>query len=1004
MNARIVGRLVAVLLVLAVAIIILVSWASSRGPVRSSATESIGATPEFEQDWAESGLEGAAPEQMVRAGEKWAWRRVAEDGHVEYLIEAERLDPLDGGRFSLTSPVAWFYPRDASPIRVTAASGEFIWPRGGEPESGDLRGGVRIERFETQGDNSPDLTIRTPALLFERTLGQIEAPQRVEIDAAGLAFRGEGLTIRVSEYRDPESDVRRHRLNLVRVEQGEEIRFDPTRQRRTSARSDNSSTDTVSEGISTTPHPNADQLDFYRAVFSSDVTLSRDSQRLSSERAEIFALTIDGDLPSDAVRPIHFREVMHKASPATSSSDSTNYPQSTLEDIQSSQEVILTWSGFFELRPIETRPEELAQDTLAVRFFSPETSTVTLEDQTSGLRATGAALRYAMSSARFDLSGVAGEVGVNILLPDRAELIAGRISLDLYNSPHASLAVTSPGLLRVLSENAGPQNRTQLEWAGRADVAFDLIKPQDADATIILRDIALDREIRAISPNGSIRSNTLNAIFTDTPLSSSLQRLHATGDVELTTAQSASLAAQEIQAFFDPGPEPNRPVLSHAIADGDVRATDNQQWIEADRLQARFSKPIFPDTNPEPIWVEAAHNVRASDGQGLLIDATLLRADLLMSSAEITGSPSHIEQSTQEGRYTLSANSMTMTDTIDRVNKGELSPSSLERSLTIFGPGEATYHASEDGNSAEHARITWRDAMEYDAISGWILIDGDIHAEHHPNAFEEQISTAHSAKITLVPYGRETLYTDPDTGSPLTILSVRLDATDIDPAEILIRRFPRAAPSSDQRMYEGLLALRSARINADTTTQVLSTPGAGLLLIEDRRTVSSASQQPTAPAAGDIRGTSLFEWKGEMAFDRRAGEAQMLRSVKVRHLPPDASKPTVLLSERVRADFTPLQIDTHDKRPSLERILADQAVYLWHLDLQLIADAIEYRATQEEIIVDAVDGNRVTINNTSTGQRLTADRLIVDRHSGQWRAIGGSGSGAITGNTIREVQ
>ncbi|TVQ75501.1 MAG: hypothetical protein EA380_10725, partial [Phycisphaeraceae bacterium] len=600
MSARMLGRLFAVLLFVCVGIIVLISWAASRAPTPTGPSVDLGPAPNFEQDWAESGLSGGSPEQIVRAGERWVWRRVGEDGRLEYLIEADRLDPLDRGRFALTSPVAWIYPREGGRIRIRAANGQFVWPRGGEPESGDLTGGVTIDQFDPDAER-PHLTMRSDSLTFERTLGQLETPDEVSIEGPGLSFLGRGLTVRVSEYTEPETSVRRHRLNLVRVDEGREIRIDPTQHGTRSERSNgNGSSDRSSGATFVERMAGGAAIDYYRALFVGDVALARAGQRLTAERADIYAAAVDGSIPSDAIRPIRFLERAGERAgterSSTSPADDANGQGASGGD---QDEVVLTWSGPFELRPVQSKPDELGSDALAVRFSSPGTSIVTLEDAAAGLRARGAALRYAMSSARFDLSGVAGEVGVNITLDDRAELVAGRVLLDLEHSPHGRVSVMSPGVLRELGvSREGSEQPSDVQWAGRADVVFDLVRGSEDGTGVLLREISVADGVRARAPGMGVRGEFVRAEFSETEGGSALSRIQASGAVDATVSERGRLRAEEVEGFFDVGASPDRPVIRSATARGGVRAEDDRRWIEADRIRTRFAPPETPQSDP----------------------------------------------------------------------------------------------------------------------------------------------------------------------------------------------------------------------------------------------------------------------------------------------------------------------------------------------------------------------------------------------------------------------
>jgi hypothetical protein len=960
MNPTTAGRIVALVLFSAVAALLIFAVLSSRQTPQQSATSADAERPPDE--WASFDANSAS--DIIAAGEQWIYRRASADGTVSYEITADRLDPEAGGRFSLEQPSAWIFMGQAR-VRVEAKSGRLLMPSGAEPQAGRLDGGVVIDIFddaewrafeqdETLLEPMSLATIRTSTIDFEATLGQVEAPGTVTIENDAISFEGTGLLARIAELQTGPSS--RHRLNFFRVSRGREARVSPSRLDALLARLRDRPQSTT-PGQDDTGEPSQAQegeLELYRLAMSGDVRLSQGGRSVRSSEATIHARTFGGRLRDGAIRPLDIPVQGETEQPAAAGASTAKQP-APVDD-----EIVLEWSGPLELRLLPDAPVVLRDDDLHVRFTSPESSVVELSDEASGATARGAALEYGFTSRNLVLAGIGG-VGVRVLVPEVVEFVGGRLEADLDELPVGVGAAPSPGRVTSLGDDPA-----EISWEGRADFAFSLARFAGESGVVFLPStVAFSGGVSAQQDESDLRGQHLRASFR--PVEGGrvgLAEIAVSGSVFAASPTRSGLArieADDVRVLFDPASSAEGPMPVAATASGSVRGEHAGRVLTAGNVDTTMKDDGAGNVVVTRVVAEIGVTLSTPDGLKAIADS--MTASVEEETADLLGAPAQIEQMDGAVAYAIEGPSIRI--------------EGADRRMTVFGAGAASYRDVAGGD--EQGRLEWNTGMTYDDVEGLADAFGGIVATRSVGVRERQVAEAERALIEVTAY-------DPEREPQRSLIRITLEATDEDtPAKVESRRYA----AGRQPELETLVALRGPRIIANHDTQLLETPGSGLLLVEDRRT---RSPNPTNRRDDATRGTSVFEWAGRMLLDRNEGTARMERDVRVRHLHPDSEQYTELVCELVEATLDPTRIETADSArtaPEIQSILAKQAVYLRHMQTELVCDEMLYEASSDELIVTAIQPNRITVLDREKGRHFTAEQLFLDLTTGSWRATKG---------------
>ena len=265
---------------------------------------------------------------------------------VQAELAFATLDPLGGGYYKLGKPRAFIYMRDGRVLHIQADAGRFKMPsRSGQPESGDITGGVLVRMFPPQPKgrpvdpekDAPSLMIVSKSASFDATLLELSTDDTITASWGGGLFVGQGLLVRLNEVRE--------RLEVVKTS-GEFLRLNPKWSNSPKAGESPSATNVASgpeaagsQGASpaaattttsATPTvqvasspafigpPTPPREALYRCLITDNVTMTQRGRVLNADTLELFARTLDNRLPDGAIAPVSFLSQTSTKAPSTS--------------------------------------------------------------------------------------------------------------------------------------------------------------------------------------------------------------------------------------------------------------------------------------------------------------------------------------------------------------------------------------------------------------------------------------------------------------------------------------------------------------------------------------------------------------------------------------------------------------------------------------------------------------------------------------------------------------
>lgn len=877
-------------------------------------------------------------------------------GELRQTLAYTRFEPLESGRFAVTDPRATILLDDGGAVEVVAKSARFV-RRGtsNEPQSGEFRGDVQIRLLDSRavraGSIAQGLLITTDSLRFDATLGELRTNDEVRADSDEVSFRGTGLTVVFNE--------RDRSLQYLRIDRGESLEW--------TGRGDGQD-----EGASEDRRPARERPvardareTRYRAQVTGPISIESGGRRMDAERLEIWLSMLDGRLAPDAIADIAFAG-------SGDDRDATGEPgRTTASDAlreAGGNAVTMRWSGPLEIQPIEAGAPELARDRVFARFSSPTRGLVRVTDLASGFEASGVSFDYGATTGRFTIAGV-GPRGVTVRAPSRGEAIGGRFEADLL-AGRASFP--GPGTLRAMGDSLDPGAvgadgqplPRDASWRGEA--VFTLARTAEGELLAALQDATLTEGVLARDPAGQASANSVRVEFATESGRSLPSRVLLRENAFVDAGDEGTINAETIDLSLRRDRTGDRAEVRSASAQGDVRARRRDASIQAALVEATFTPGERGRAQVESFRADGVAGLAVGEGESRVVaQAASVRAEPRNNRAELVGLP--------ESPATLTRGAATISGQAIRL-LGDTN------AIEAFGEGEASYDLAgaspgETPGSLDYERVTmrWSNAMSYDDSTGRAELSGN--ASLVATAGDSLRDTARGERIVAV------LAPDRGMGSgerrlvSATLRSAFHEGVSDARSEIESRRYapgPNGSPVLTQLVY-----LSGDEVRVDGVAETLLVPGAGRLLIEDRRESSGT---------GGSRGTTLFEWDGSLLAQRRAGDATLDRNVRVRHLPIDEAHTIELESERMSAIAR--EVDA-DGRMVIERVEASGAVYAKNRRKQMLADRLLFDPIRNILEAHPARNNVITLFDPAAGAPLIArDPVFWDIAADRVRASG----------------
>lgn len=1005
-SPKLLGRLAAG--VLALVFVGVVWWAIARGS--GPVTPAPGTTPDANE----------APDiTQLERGESIELTLVDKNDptRIAGVINADRVDPLPGGEKLLTNPRAWLFPKGGGAVRVRADTGRLLMPSGeGTPESGTLEGRVRVSVFdETPAPGTPPSDGATPGVTadfdepvrFESRYLRLTSPGAFRVRGQRVRFEGEDLTVMLNEVRQ--------RLELLTVARGGrmELRLsDPgigddagdtepatdtpgTEPVQTADGADAQSTDNTAADTT----PRAPKIDLYRTVMDSGVTGTLGTTRVDAGDLEMLTRLVDSRLPPGAIARVGFAPTTKPgttphATPDTTPGDDAQ-PSPAADPVTDAGEtpappvagdvrtpatddawdpgetLVLVWGGTMTVRPIDADadgvPDALAADDAALTLHAPQDGRVRFEDSVRGVTGDADALSYAATRAVLAMTSDAqpvnlavDEAGVGAFASVTADLGAGEITLG--------------GSGRGVSRTGAT-----LAWEDLARLTLD--RDRDGNLTDRLSRAWFEGRVVAEQEGGRIGSRTLDTVFA-------------------------------------PGSD-GRPALRVAtIEDGSVAGTPDAAGLPRSLAGRTIRADFAGDAgSPEPVRVEATGSVHG-EGDGATLDAehaiaTLARNDygeLIVRTAQAEGSVFYAgRDSTRAAGDAFVADGVRQTlrltgpDALVAQGDSTVRGSTIDldanaRRMSVPGAGRFE-QVLRDANGAETGRVLarWEESMRFDDALGKLTCLGGVSVISTPDALTRDVLSAHRVEVEMTPRPVR----DPVGGRGpkkrelvLARAFGRSEGDTPEPATVETRKYD---PSNPERVA-GLLYLEGDQIVGDNAHATLRVPGAGTLLVLDRRG-EDAEGEPDAPqraqaspVGGDALGGSVgpgltrFTWQGAMELRRDEGVATMDGSVLVRHKTLAGAKGDAQIAElacdTLTASFRELtgagESATGSGRLALDSADALGSVVFRASGKELLADGARYEAAAGVVHALASPGRLVTLTEPGTAAPMSARAIRWD--------------------------
>lgn len=931
-------------------------------------------------------------------------------GRLAAELKLPAIQPLEAKRYSVETPSGWLFPRDGRVVWIRADKADLFLPNRQQlPERGDFRGNVIVRLFEGPAGRKIDPDTETPLLeatsehmAFDGAIGELQIPERLVITGSGISYAGKNVR---ALFNDPEQ-----RLELLTAESSEYLRYDPKRARQAPSLWQTSEGSAPNAGAPTqaptavasdapgkiaaesptgaspsSAKPGRESL--YRVSAEKDVRATQGRRSITSDTLEVFARLIDNQAPVK-VRPGSVSRRGTSAGPFAVRRVSMSQPEGTpllpREQIpiggraSNDDPVEVLWTGRLEVRPLALANEFLSSNDLAVRFTSTE-SRVTLADAEANVSGAGDAVTY-LDTIREARISSRKPGGVLLRAKDSGRMIATDARMNLETG--LASFIGSGRFENLDSADVREAAERSIAWADSAQLVFGLDAkgdPKNLMSAAFFGSVAAQGG-EALANADAVRTD-FDPAFLDRPV---LRHVNLSGNAKATDAQGGGLKADSVDVrFAAPSGSEKEPAAQLLLARGAVEATSKGSTIRAGELDAQLGTDAEGKTSA--VFVTAREQVQIEGKDGLRAGCDELAAEVETQNATLAGEIVVI------GKGDSSVTG--------RLMKLEGATSRLE----VVGEGAFHHEGVSKQGVRQVASAKWSENMTYEDSTGLLEANGAAVAESMPDDRTRDTLTADRVRVQLTPAGgrRARLEDlgdngaqDPggqDQGVQRDVVSVvALGRNESEPAKVESRRYETALPEDgDGPMpkLERLLYLESREIQADNSAGTLSTPGAGRILVVDRREANAEKPQtPGAlpPEAGQTgKGQTLFSWRDSMSMSRPTQTMRMNGDVHLTNERPvdrlitqlDCEKLTATLLEEAR----PTGADAlSEGRGQLSRAIAEGNARLKSGTRELLGQIIDYDALAGTATAGSDNGTLVTLIDQQSASPVSAKSILWD--------------------------
>lgn len=893
---------------------------------------------------------------------------------VQYEITAERSEPLPDGRYRMTRPTASYFLRDGRTLVIEADHGQASIPdpeKASRPEGGVLEGNVRIRLFSPQAggrrpvptSDTPDLSVTTNLLRFDGLRGELELPERFDVEHTRFTFAGLGLTAVVNE--------KQQRIEMARVTSplspltvrtvprgpaSPEVAPAPA----TPAPSGRPAPADPAMAADRAPEPSPPAPLWYHATLGSTVRVVRGTARIDADVAHAWFVAEPNGSPADFGARLSPGAGLRLASlgPALALGAGTTQP--VPPSLGGDQPLTIEWAGPLELRSASTPPPGIGRNASMVRFEGAG-GRVLASDTDRKAAARADVLEYRADTREVTLSGTTDR-------PAQAELTgSGKATgVEMHANMGAATARVRGGPGSLVASGESPRGVT---WTNEADFTF---ATDDNGEITHVTSAHISGDAVARDGEALLRASAMHAEFAPGEENSPvISRLTCIGQVSGEDGKGGTVAGDSIAVEFAPAQKEPRPGRV-AIA-GSARAARGDDELRAKHIEADLG-PVGESWAATA--VRARERVVYSGKDGLGAESDTLDADPVAERVSLQGA--HATLHNAEGSLTASR--------IDLDGKA--------RTVTIPAPGSLTRELqATETQQAGQATASWTESLTFDDVTGVAIATGTAHAEMSRGSIEKDTLKAARVTLSITPAPPAPVEPAPaastGTQAPVSrqLLSVTATGAEGKPASVESRRY---APDVTPPTLERLLYLEGSEVRADLALGRLGVPGAGKAVSLDRRAAEQRQNQTSPLPVGDGRGSTLFRWAGSMMVERQSGTATLSGGVQMTHDTLTGER-TELESDSLTARFSEQPAPGTDAlRGELLTASAAGGVWMRAGGTELRADTLEYDARGRSAEAWGGPGRPVTAVDPSRATPLNAARIRWDIATGRLEVLDAS--------------
>ncbi|MEE2681740.1 MAG: hypothetical protein VX641_05135, partial [Planctomycetota bacterium] len=671
----------------------------------------------------------------------------------------------------------------------------------------------------------------------------------------------------------------------------------------------------------------------------------------------------------------------------------------TLQD-PGSELIEISYDGRLVMRPAtpDVHPRTVDDLTFSLEGIA---SPVQIIDAQSESVATCAELSYRTDTERIELEGDDSRP----LVVESPQMQLAARNFWLVRSRGEGV-IDGAGNLSFSSEEDG-EGSLRIGWGNGVDLRFE-------PGTDRLEFARFRRQVLVSEESFTFESDVLEVFFEqgadERPL---LKRILAWGDESSQVRasqvlQAGELTADHVELRLDHD-DSGEPMPRHLVAEGAVRARDEQQTIWTEGLDVGF----VPDDSEQGFSLD---RVKADQGVQVLLEngarawAERLDGDgvnrRVLLSSENAGLVLVRGNVISDQLHSVMFDDRSQQARADGPGRFRM----FETPLPL--PADGLAAVPEEFGEAPSLEATWARMMRFNELdndgAGSLELQGDVIVRNVPDEFEENDLDAGFLRLDFRTH----------ESAPVIDASGNLPSSDVQAAFSNSRELGRLVARDDARMESrawsssehvgdpDLFRIQGDDILYDSVTGDAVIRGSGTLLINRIPPAASGSAGTSTPVGLGGDGTSRFSWTTGMTMTHQVADRYqitMLGDVEVLHagvLPEDTMT--------MRADALDIIVDRPlasgeaDDPSSTELDLGGQAsilrvtssgrVFVRTPDQDIETDLFDYDVTNGIARLSAREGRLVTLVSRQSPTPVRAGEMTWDMISGRIQISGAQGA------------